>query len=101
MLAGLGAAYGNFPLFLFKFCIKTTKIITGGVYSGNQMNHMALSPRHAGTLYGITNAAANTCGFLGKNHFFIFNAFPIKFEKKFAFNLKLVFVCLLILDKCN
>uniref|UniRef100_A0A336MCZ8 CSON015207 protein n=1 Tax=Culicoides sonorensis TaxID=179676 RepID=A0A336MCZ8_CULSO len=45
MLAGLGAAYG-------------------GVYSGNQMNHMALSPRHAGTLYGITNAAANTCGFL-------------------------------------
>lgn len=45
MLAGVGAAYG-------------------GVYSGNQMNHIALSPRHAGTLYGITNAAANTCGFL-------------------------------------
>lgn len=45
MLAGLGSAYG-------------------GVYSGNQMNHISLSPRHAGTLYGITNAAANTCGFL-------------------------------------
>jgi len=45
MLAGLGSAYG-------------------AVYSGNQMNHIALSPRHAGTLYGLTNAAANICGFL-------------------------------------
>lgn len=47
------------------------KTFTGGVYSGNQMNHMALSPRHAGTLYGITNAAANTCGFLGNALFFV------------------------------
>lgn len=28
------------------------------------MNHIALSPRFAGTMYGITNAAGNTCGFL-------------------------------------
>lgn len=47
--------------------------LTGGMYSGNQMNHMALSPRHAGTLYGITNAAANTCGFLGK-YLFVFQS---------------------------
>ncbi|PNF31193.1 putative inorganic phosphate cotransporter [Cryptotermes secundus] len=37
---------------------------SGAVYAGNQMNHIALSPHFAGTMYGITNAAANTCGFL-------------------------------------
>lgn len=38
--------------------------LQGAVYAGNQMNHIALAPRYAGTLYGITNAAANVCGFL-------------------------------------
>ena len=42
--------------------------ITGGfggaAYAGNQMNHITLSPHFAGTMYGITNAAANLCGFL-------------------------------------
>ena len=37
---------------------------TGATYAGNQMNHITLSPHYAGTLYGITNAAANVCGFL-------------------------------------
>uniref|UniRef100_A0A0A1WNA6 Sialin n=1 Tax=Zeugodacus cucurbitae TaxID=28588 RepID=A0A0A1WNA6_ZEUCU len=36
----------------------------GAVYAGNQMNHIALSPRYAGTMYGLTNSAANICGFL-------------------------------------
>ena len=45
MLSGLGSLYG-------------------AVYAGNQMNHIALSPKYAGTLYGLTNAAANVCGFL-------------------------------------
>jgi len=36
----------------------------GAGYAGNSMNHIALSPRFAGTLYGITNSAGNTCGFL-------------------------------------
>ena len=36
----------------------------GAVYAGNQMNHISLSPKFAGTMYGITNAAANMCGFL-------------------------------------
>lgn len=36
----------------------------GAVYPGNQMNHIALSPKYAGTMYGITNAAGNTCGFM-------------------------------------
>jgi ACS family sodium-dependent inorganic phosphate cotransporter-like MFS transporter 5 len=43
-------------------------VITGGfsgaTYAGNQMNHITLSPHYAGTLFGITNAAANVCGFL-------------------------------------
>ena len=38
--------------------------LQGAVYAGNQMNHIALAPRYAGTLYGITNAASNACGFL-------------------------------------
>lgn len=41
-----------------------TGAFAGAVYAGNQMNHIALSPKYAGTMYGITNAAANTCGFL-------------------------------------
>lgn len=36
----------------------------GAVYAGNQMNHISLSPQYAGTMYGITNSAANICGFL-------------------------------------
>uniref|UniRef100_A0A1A9WA66 Major facilitator superfamily (MFS) profile domain-containing protein n=1 Tax=Glossina brevipalpis TaxID=37001 RepID=A0A1A9WA66_9MUSC len=36
----------------------------GAIYAGNQMNHISLSPRYAGTMYGITNSAANICGFL-------------------------------------
>ena len=45
MLSGLGAFYG-------------------AAYAGNQINHIALAPKYAGTLYGITNSAANVCGFL-------------------------------------
>lgn len=36
----------------------------GAQYAGNQMNHVALSPRYAGTMYGMTNGVANLCGFL-------------------------------------
>lgn len=42
--------------------------VAGGFYgancAGNSMNHIALSPKYAGTMMGITNAAANICGFL-------------------------------------
>lgn len=41
-----------------------TGLFTGATYAGNQMNHITLSPHYAGTLFGITNAAANICGFL-------------------------------------
>ncbi|CAO1381808.1 unnamed protein product [Diamesa tonsa] len=36
----------------------------GAIYPGNQMNHISLSPRFAGTMFGITNGAANIMGFL-------------------------------------
>ncbi|PZC79555.1 hypothetical protein B5X24_HaOG216220 [Helicoverpa armigera] len=36
----------------------------GAAYAGNQMNHIDLSPQFAGTMYGITNAASNICGFM-------------------------------------
>jgi len=29
-----------------------------------QVNHVDLSPNYAGTLMGLTNTAANVCGFL-------------------------------------
>ncbi|XP_014300025.2 sialin-like [Microplitis demolitor] len=38
--------------------------LQGAIYAGNQMNHIALAPRYAGTLYGLSNATANACGFL-------------------------------------
>lgn len=44
--------------------LAVTGAFGGAVYAGNQMNHIALSPKYAGTMYGITNAAANMCGFL-------------------------------------
>ncbi|KAJ9590663.1 hypothetical protein L9F63_016291, partial [Diploptera punctata] len=36
----------------------------GAAFAGYQMNHITLSPHYAGTMYGITNAASNLCGFL-------------------------------------
>ncbi|XP_026482240.1 putative inorganic phosphate cotransporter [Ctenocephalides felis] len=33
--------------------------INSGIYSGFQVNHIDLSPNHAGTMMGITNGAAN------------------------------------------
>lgn len=36
----------------------------GAIYPGNAMNHITLSPRYAGTMFGITNAAGNVCGFM-------------------------------------
>lgn len=36
----------------------------GAQYAGNQMNLVSLSPRYAGTMYGMTNGVSNLCGFL-------------------------------------
>ncbi|XP_005184461.1 sialin isoform X1 [Musca domestica] len=46
------------------FMLAGVGAFAGAIYPGNQMNHISLSPSYAGTMYGITNSAANICGFL-------------------------------------
>lgn len=60
----LGVAWLGCDRVLVQVVLGITGAFGGAVYAGNQMNHIALSPKYAGTMYGITNAAANMCGFL-------------------------------------
>lgn len=60
----LGVAYVGCDKVAAQLLLALPGALGGAVYAGNQMNHMALSPKYAGTMYGITNAAANMCGFL-------------------------------------
>lgn len=39
--------------------------INSAVYVGFQVNHIDLAPKHAGTMMGITNAAANIFSIIG------------------------------------
>lgn len=63
-LSFLGAIWAGCDRFTVMMMLTGLGSLYGAVYAGNQMNHIALAPRYAGTLYGITNAAANACGFL-------------------------------------
>ncbi|CAG9833054.1 unnamed protein product [Diabrotica balteata] len=60
----LGVAYVGCDKVAAQLLLALTATFGGAVYAGNQMNHIALSPQYAGTMYGITNSAANMCGFL-------------------------------------
>ena len=67
----VGAALGLVGLcfvgcnqYLAVVCLCVAVGLNGAIYSGYQVNHMDLSPNFAGTLMGITNTAANMCGFL-------------------------------------
>ncbi|KAH8270664.1 hypothetical protein KR044_000104 [Drosophila immigrans] len=60
----IGIIYGGCDWLWVTFMLAGVGSLGGAVYAGNQMNHIALSPRFAGTMYGITNSAANICGFL-------------------------------------
>ncbi|XP_057652538.1 putative inorganic phosphate cotransporter [Diorhabda carinulata] len=60
----LGVAYVGCDKVAVQLLLAITGAFGGAVYAGNSMNHIALSPKYAGTMYGITNAAANMCGFL-------------------------------------
>lgn len=60
----IGIAYGGCDWVWVTFMLAGIGSFAGAVYAGNQMNHISLSPRYAGTMYGITNSAANLCGFL-------------------------------------
>lgn len=60
----MGVAYVGCHRYAVQWLLAVPGAFAGAVYAGNQMNHIALSPKFAGTMYGITNAAANMCGFL-------------------------------------
>lgn len=60
----LGVAWVGCDKMAVLLLLTITGAFAGGIYAGNQMNHIDLSPQFAGTMFGITNAAANVCGFL-------------------------------------
>ncbi|KAG7308789.1 hypothetical protein JYU34_006023 [Plutella xylostella] len=60
----LGIAWAGCDRVAVTTLLSVTAAFGGAVYAGNQMNHIDLSPQFAGTMYGITNATSNICGFL-------------------------------------
>ncbi|XP_072949103.1 putative inorganic phosphate cotransporter isoform X2 [Epargyreus clarus] len=60
----LGIAWAGCDRMAVMLLLSITSAFGGAVYAGNQMNHIDLSPQLAGTMYGITNAASNICGFM-------------------------------------
>lgn len=63
-LSFLGAIWAGCDRMTVMLMLTGPGSLQGAMYAGNQMNHIALAPRYAGTLYGLTNAASNACGFL-------------------------------------
>ncbi|CAK9820525.1 SLC17A5 [Anthophora plagiata] len=63
-LSFIGAIWAECDRVMVMMMLTGLGSLQGAIYAGNQMNHIALAPRYAGTLYGLTNAAANACGFL-------------------------------------
>lgn len=62
-VALIGIAYIGCDWRWVSFFLIVVGSLGGTIYSGNLMNLVTLSPQFAGTLYGLTNAAANICGF--------------------------------------
>ncbi|CAG9857370.1 unnamed protein product [Phyllotreta striolata] len=60
----LGVAYVGCDKLAVQLLLSITGAFGGAIFAGNQMNHIALSPKYAGTMYGFTNTAGNMCGFL-------------------------------------
>ncbi|KAL1494936.1 hypothetical protein ABEB36_010440 [Hypothenemus hampei] len=63
-LGMLGVAYMGCDKVAAQLMLAIPGAFGGAQYAGSQMNHITLSPKYAGTMYGITNAASNMCGFL-------------------------------------
>lgn len=63
-LSFIGAIWAGCDQLWLMIALAGLGSLQGAVYAGNQMNHIALAPRYAGTLYGLSNATANACGFL-------------------------------------
>ncbi|KAF7989200.1 hypothetical protein HCN44_007730 [Aphidius gifuensis] len=62
-LSFLGAIWAGCDRVWVMIMLSGLGSLQGAIYSGNQMNHIVLAPRYAGTLYGFSNACANACGF--------------------------------------
>ncbi|KAJ0176727.1 hypothetical protein K1T71_007906 [Dendrolimus kikuchii] len=60
----LGIAWAGCDRVMVMTLLSLASAFGGAAYAGNQMNHIDLSPQFAGTMYGITNAASNICGFM-------------------------------------
>ena len=60
----IGVAFAGCDRQLAMILMSVLGTFVGAQYAGNQMNHIALSPRFAGTMYGMTNGVANICGIL-------------------------------------
>lgn len=63
-LCVLGIAWAGCDRFTVQLLLGAAGAFTGAAYAGYQNNHMALSLKYSATMYGITNGAANMCGFL-------------------------------------
>lgn len=61
----IGVAYVGCDVTWVMFMLAALGAFNGATYAGFQMNHIALSPKYAGTVYGITNTAGSMAGFLG------------------------------------
>ena len=59
----VGAAYSGCDRIAAMALLTTAVGINGIVYGGYVVNHVDISPNHAGVLMGITNTVANLCGF--------------------------------------
>lgn len=65
MCALIGLAYVPKGSVEIAVALLTTAIgINAATYLGFQVNHIDLSPNHAGTMMGITNCAANICSLI-------------------------------------
>ncbi|XP_055847000.1 sialin-like [Episyrphus balteatus] len=61
----IGVAYVGCNGTWVMFMLAVLGAFNGATYAGFQMNHIALSRKYAGTVYGITNTAGSMSGFLG------------------------------------
>lgn len=58
-----GASYSAFQVNLLKNLPEKPIVITVVIVNG-KVNFVEIAPPYAGTLFGVTNAVANLCGFM-------------------------------------
>ncbi|XP_055847003.1 sialin-like [Episyrphus balteatus] len=60
----IGAAHVGCNSFWVMFMLAGLGAFNGAIYASIQLNHINLSPKYAGTMYGLTNTIGCTAGFL-------------------------------------